>query len=129
MPEDQTTDNWYDPEATTFGDRLTGAREAAGLGQAELARRIGVKIKTLRAWENDQSEPRANRLSTLCGLLNVSLVWLLTGEAVGQTPTPVADEDGALLEEVESLRREALSLTERLGLLETRLRTRLAGSA
>ncbi|TFL17941.1 helix-turn-helix domain-containing protein [Jannaschia formosa] len=126
MPDDQTDENWYDPDATTFGDRLTGAREAAGLNQAELARRLGINVKTLRAWENDQSEPRANRLSMLCGLLNVSLVWLLTGAAVGQTPAPADEGDGALLAEVEALRREASVLSDRLGLLESRLRARLA---
>jgi len=126
MPEDQTDANWYDPQATTFGDRLTGAREAAGLNQTELAHRLGVKIKTLRAWENDQSEPRANRLSILCGLLNVSLVWLLTGAAVGQTPATADDDvDGTMLAEVEALRRETSALSDRLGLLESRLRARL----
>ena len=70
---------WYDPEATTFGDRMTGAREASGLSQSELAKRLGVKVKTIRAWENDQSEPRANKLQMLAGLLGVSIMWLLSG--------------------------------------------------
>jgi ribosome-binding protein aMBF1 (putative translation factor) len=67
---------WYDADTTTFGDRMTGAREAAGLSQAELAKRLGVKVKTIRAWENDRSEPRANRLQMLAGILGVSIMWL-----------------------------------------------------
>ncbi|GIT93065.1 transcriptional regulator [Jannaschia pagri] len=124
MAEDLDSTDWYDPAATTFGDRLTGAREAAGLGQPELARRLGVKVKTLRAWEGDQSEPRANRLSILCGILNVSLVWLLTGQGAGSVD-PVEDADGDLLAEVEALRRATTELSDRLGILEGRLRARL----
>ena len=30
----QTEDGWYDPNATTFGDRVAGAREQAGMSQA-----------------------------------------------------------------------------------------------
>lgn len=126
MADDHGSDDWYDPEITTFGDRLAGAREAAGLNQAELARRLGVKVKTLRAWEDNMSEPRANRLTILCGLLDVSLVWLMTGEGDGSAaPTVRDDEDGRLLEEVGALRGEATALSERLGLLESRLRARL----
>ena len=83
--------DWYDPETTTFGDRLSGAREAAGMSQAALARRLGVKATTLRSWEEDRAEPRANRVQMLSGLLNVSLVWLLTGEGDG-VPTDGEDE-------------------------------------
>ena len=59
--------DWYGPESATFGDRLAGAREAAGMTQAELARRLGVKKATIADWENDLSEPRANRLSMMAG--------------------------------------------------------------
>jgi transcriptional regulator with XRE-family HTH domain len=123
--DDTVTEDWFDPQTTTFGDRLTGAREAAGLSQAELARRLGVKIKTLRAWEGDQSEPRANRLSMLCGILNVPLTWLLTGVGTVSWAASVTGQDGQLLEEIGALRREATGLVERLGLIEARLRARL----
>ena len=46
-------EQWFSDDAATFGDRLTAARESAGLGQEELARRIGVKPSTLRSWEED----------------------------------------------------------------------------
>ncbi|HEY9040016.1 MAG TPA: helix-turn-helix transcriptional regulator [Roseovarius sp.] len=78
-----TPAEWFDPDATTFGDRLAGARELAGMTQAELAKRLGVKKKTMEDWENDVRDPRAMRLSMLAGLLNVSLLWLLTGEGDG----------------------------------------------
>ena len=85
MPEEMTND-WFDPETSTFGDRVAGAREIAKMTQEELAKRIGVKLVTLRNWENDMAEPRANKLSMLAGMLNVSIMWLLEGEGEGQGP-------------------------------------------
>jgi len=122
---------WFDAETTTFGDRMTGAREAAGLGQAELARRLGVKVKTVRAWENDQSEPRANKLQMLAGLLGVSIMWLLSGTGEGldgpeiQAPPP-DDDVTALLAELRHLKVEQSSVAERMGRLEKRLRLALS---
>ena len=65
---DDAHQDWFGPETATFGDRLAGARDAAGMTQAQLARRIGVKKATLVGWEEDLSEPRANRLSMLAGV-------------------------------------------------------------
>ena len=72
------------PDMDTIGGRLSRARDAAGMSVAQLARRIGVKTSTLQAWESDRSEPRANRLTMLAGVLNVSLSWILYG--VGSAP-------------------------------------------
>lgn len=69
----ETTD-WYGPDVATFGDRVAAARENAQMTQAALAKRLGVKHATLRAWEDDLSEPRANRLSMLAGILGVSMM-------------------------------------------------------
>ena len=38
---------------------------------------------TLLLRENDLTEPRANKLQMLAGVLNVSIMWLLTGEGQG----------------------------------------------
>ncbi|MGK7755610.1 MULTISPECIES: helix-turn-helix domain-containing protein [unclassified Roseovarius] len=121
----ETQDNWYDPEATTFGDRLAGAREAAGMTQKEMAQRLGVKLKTLQGWEDDISEPRANKLSTVSGLLNVSLRWLLMAE--GDGPEAPADIEAnadvtAMMTEIRALRTQIVGTAERLGRLEKTLR-------
>ena len=87
--------DWYGADAATFGDRLAGAREAAGMTQSQLARRLGVKKATIAAWENDLSEPRANRLSMMAGMINVSIMWLLTGEGEGME-APVDEIEGDL---------------------------------
>ena len=125
---------WYSEETATFGDRLAGAREAAGLSRKDLARRLGVKLKTLAAWEDDLAEPRANKLQMLAGLLNVSLSWLLTGQGEGvAAPDEAPDQASApdlqaALIEIRALRAEMLAGAERLGRLEKKLRGSVAGT-
>ncbi len=119
--------DWYGPDTATFGDRLAAARDAANMTQAQLARRLGIKPSTLVNWEDDLSEPRANRLSMLAGLLNVSIVWLLTGEGEG-VDSPDSDvatvdpEMNDLLAELRMLRGEYRTVTDKLSLLEKKLR-------
>lgn len=94
--------------------------------QGALAKRLGVKPKSLQNWEEDLSEPRANRLSMLAGILNVSMVWLITGEGEGLSDP---DEDDTLapdinevLVELRSLRAQFKSRTDQLARLEKKLR-------
>jgi len=126
MSEEMTKD-WFDPETSTFGDRVSGAREAAGMTQKQLAKRLGVKLVTLRNWENDMAEPRANKLSMLAGLLNVSMMWLLDGTGEGVDPVQdVSREEkdmNEILAEIVDLKSRALRTANRLGALEKKLRT------
>ena len=126
---DSETGGWFSAERATFGDRVAGAREAAGMTQAELARRLGVRQRTLAGWEDDMSEPRANKLQMLAGMLNVSIRWLLTGEGDGLDGPPDSgglDTDArALLTELRQMRGEIAALAERTGRIEKRLRTLL----
>lgn len=122
--------DWFTDQNSTFGDRLAAAREAAGLDQADLARHAGVKLSSVRKWEADQGEPRANTLQRLSGILGVSLMWLLAGEGDGiNGDDPAADlpEDVAdILRELRTLRADQASIGDRLGRLEKRLRLALA---
>ena len=121
--------DWYSDDAATFGDRLTAAREAAGLDVDGLATRLGVKVETLTAWEEDVKEPRANRLQMLAGMLGVSLTWLMTGRGDGLPPpseeeTPDADTL-TLLADLRDLRLSIAASADRLARLEKRLRASL----
>jgi len=133
MTDEPTDVNWYSEDTATFGDRLAGAREAMGIGRTDLAERMGVKQKTISAWEEDLSEPRANKLQMLAGVLNVSLVWLLTGEGDGVAPP---DEELAIspdvqktLTELHALRMQFMRSADKLGRLEKRLRKQIKAGA
>jgi transcriptional regulator with XRE-family HTH domain len=129
----QTEDGWFDPDATTFGDRLAGAREQAGMSQSDLAKRLGVKLKTLKGWENDLSEPRANKLSMMAGMLNVSLLWLLSGEGQGPDgPSDVVElspDVTEMLTEIRDIRAQLSLSADRLSRLEKSLRAKLKEEA
>ncbi|SFE47628.1 Helix-turn-helix [Sulfitobacter brevis] len=118
--------NWYGPDAATFGDRVAAAREQADMTQAVLAKRLGVRLATLRGWEDDLSEPRANRLSMLAGLLNVSMMWLINGEGEGISAPDTAvnsnSDIAGILAEMREIRTEMLQKAARIGRLEKRLR-------
>lgn len=122
---DETAEKWFDPDVTTFGDRLAGAREMANMTQAQLAKRLGVKRKTLEDWENDVSSPRANRLSMLSGLLNVSLLWLLSGEGAGPgdpvEATSYVRGGQQLLDELRAISGQMQLNSERLARVEEEL--------
>lgn len=131
MEQTDAHDDWYSEEAATFGDRLAAARDAENMSQSALAKRLGIKVKTLRGWEEDLSEPRANKLQMVSGVLNVSMRWLLTGEGEGvNEPSP---EDGEtpevrdLLLEIRDIKMQMNRSADQLGRLEKRLRKRLEG--
>ena len=121
--------DWYGPETATFGDRLSAAIEKSGMTQKLVAKRLGIKVSTLKSWEQDISEPRANRLSMLAGLLGVSIMWLLHGEGDGvehsDKETQVTPEINDLLFEVRALQTGLLSSADKLAKLEKQLRSKL----
>ena len=118
--------DWYGPDKATFGDRLVAAREKANLSQQDLAKRLGVKNSTIKSWENDNSEPRANRLSMLAGMLNVSITWLISAEGSGVEAPEKSDEMSNdlldALKELTALRVNLLKNIDRINNIEKKLR-------
>ena len=118
--------DWYGPDKATFGDRLVAAREKANLSQQDLAKHLGVKNSTIKSWENDNSEPRANRLSMLAGLLNVSITWLISAEGSGVEAPEKSDEMSNdlldALKELTALRVNLLKNIDRINNIEKKLR-------
>jgi len=99
---------------TNIGIRIEQARGDAGLSLSQLARRLAVKPKTLENWENARNEPRGNKLVMLAGVLQVPLIWLLTGE----TPrawdrVPTVSETAKIAQKLE----RALALQQKLAAL------------
>ena len=118
--------DWYGPDKATFGDRLVAAREKSNLSQQDLAKHLGVKSSTIKSWENDNSEPRANRLSMLAGLLNVSITWLISAEGSGvEAPKKMDEMPDDLhepLKELTALRLNLLKNVDRINNIEKKLR-------
>jgi len=124
--EDVSVDD-YSEDAATFGDRLALARERQGLTQSQLARHLGLRVQTVKNWESDRAEPRANKLQMLAGFLNVSMIWLMTGEGNGPEPGDVPAEGTSpglyeALSELRELRLLQSQLSDRMARLEKRLR-------
>lgn len=121
--------DWYGPETATFGDRLSAAVEKSGMTQKLVAKRLGIKLATLKSWEQDVSEPRANRLSMLAGLLGVSVMWLLYGRGDGvdysYNEAQVPPEINDILFEIRALQTGLLTSADKLAKLEKQLRAKL----
>ena len=115
----------FNETVATFGDRLEAARMAKGLTVESLAAKIGVEVSKVEAWENDADEPRANRIQLLAGLLNVSIVWLISGEGDGTTNVadtyerPLGVNDA--LGEISQLKETLSGALHKLEKLEKRL--------
>ena len=117
--------DWYSPEVATFGDRVAYARDAANMTRTTLARRLGVHRETVISWEEDRSDPRANKLSMMAGVLNVSIMWLLSGEGDGMELPQIG---GSAREEITAIAHELTTLKSDLRASEefvTSLQTRL----
>ena len=112
----------------TMGGRISAAREAAELTVAQAARRLGVKTSTLNNWENDRSEPRANRLTMLAGLLNVSPMWLITGRGEGVSEPDMPLEVAHVKTALEQVMAQQALLAEAVERLKTAV-SRMDGSA
>ena len=89
------------------------ARETSGLSVGQVVKRLGVKATTYEAWEADRSEPRANKLVALAGILNISLPYLLSG--LGKHPSKLGLPE-----------RQIKQLTAQIEQLEQNLKTAAA---
>jgi transcriptional regulator with XRE-family HTH domain len=66
---------------TSLGPNIRAARVAAGVKQAELARRIGVTPTTVWKWENARVVPPLERVAQIAEQLGVTLEGLVTPRA------------------------------------------------
>lgn len=114
------------PDVDTLGGRISRAREDMQIASAELARRLGVRSDTVRDWENDRAEPRANRVVMLAGVLGVSPTWLLTGIGGAPTTTDAARQLSGLIDQIALLRDMHVNMGRTIKLIELEAE-RLAG--
>ena len=84
----------------TLGKRIKAARESAGLMQADLASKIGVKSAgVISNWETDKSKPDADKIVSLCNVLGLSCSYLL--DYYGSTE--VSSSEASLFGKIRSL--------------------------
>lgn len=110
------------PSATSLGQRLRQARDAARFSRTQLADATGIPAKSIEKFEADDQEPSVSRLISLATTLGVSLDQLLgktTSPAqspnVPGTPAPAEDEDAAssILEELDDMRADGFHNVQR----------------
>lgn len=74
-----------------MNERIKAARKAAGLKQAELAEKLGVKPNTITSYETGLRVPSDAIVVSMCRELNVSEHWLRTGE--GEMQIQMSEDD------------------------------------
>ena len=57
--------------------RITKARIAAGLSQADLAAKLGISAGTVGGWETGRHRVRVSRIAKLAAVLDVSVAELM----------------------------------------------------
>lgn len=77
----------------TYGKRLRRARAAAGLTQAELAKRLGVKQSHIARFEIDGRRPSLESAERIASALGYADVTLKTPPATALDTPPPADGD------------------------------------
>lgn len=81
-----------------IGKRVKTLREAAGLSQSELARRVGIKPPSL--WEIEAGETKTVKAATLMRLseaLNADPAWLSTGRGAPYRMEVSGPDEGELV--------------------------------
>jgi len=116
-----------------IGERIHDARSAAGLSQADLARRVGVAQAAISRIERDETQdPGVLIVAGIAKALGVSLDQLVEGNATPRAPRKSLEDRVALLEDemVTALRtaRDALALAQQLQPSGSRGRTRASAS-
>ena len=76
----------------TLGEKLTQARKAGGLTQADIAARLSVSRQAVSRWESGQSKPSTEKLLALGELYGVSIDQLLNARN-SEEPTVEATPD------------------------------------
>lgn len=118
---DMTPDTYDDGD--TLGGRITRARDLAALTLEDAASHIGVTAETLAEWETDRSEPRANKVMTLAGVLGVSPAWLISGAGDAPQSQGMSVAIDEMKGEINRLRELAVQVTTSAETLESRLET------
>ena len=76
----------------TLCEKLTQARKAAGLTQADVAAKLNVSRQAVSRWESGDTTPTMDKLKTLARIYGVSLDWLCSDAADREPPEAAKPE-------------------------------------
>lgn len=111
-----------------FGKRMTEARLAAGLTQAEVAAALSFTEGTVSRWFSGETAPEnLQTFARVCAVLSVEAAWLLDISQRGR-PEPRPATSAAALRVVRDAKASAAQLQERVDVLERLLDPKKKGS-
>jgi len=95
-----------------IGKFIASCRKDQGMTQMVLAEKLGISDRAVSKWETGKSLPDAGIMLELCGLLNINVNELLSGERImTETYNKKAEENLlAMRREVEEKNRQMLNL-------------------
>lgn len=73
------------PSDASFGQRLTLARDSAGVTDSQIAAAVGVKVDVVVGWRANKGDASAY-YKKLAGFLSVPQKWLESGKLLGRLP-------------------------------------------
>ncbi|MBR1559383.1 MAG: helix-turn-helix domain-containing protein [Clostridia bacterium] len=92
-----------------IGRFIAERRKAGGYTQVALAERLGITDRAVSKWENGRSLPDAGLMLPLCGLLDINVNELLSGERLDMDNyKAMAEENLTRLREMEELNNKKL---------------------
>lgn len=86
-----------------IGKRLKEVRKYRGLTQADLAKKIGVSLGSIKKWEQDQVDPNTNALISICVALEVSTDYLFGRDVPMDLIVETPDDVKRIIEVTSSL--------------------------
>lgn len=95
---------------TTLGDKLKLCRQADNLTQTEMAKRLGLTLRSYQYYEKDGHPIPSDTLLNIANKLDVSLDWLL-GRNVPRNNHKSATE---LLDDIADIRNELIHACDKL---------------
>lgn len=69
----------------TFGEKLQGLRQKAGMSQDALAEKLNVSRQAVSRWERDETMPETDKVVALADLFDVTTDYLLRQQAERKT--------------------------------------------
>ena len=85
-----------------FGHRIQAARKKAGMTQEQLAKVCGVATITIRQYETNKREPRAEQLRAIASALGVSVAELIGQEELQKAVADFFNEPGEWVSRVKT---------------------------